>query len=294
LFWKKPSRWYTSAQWNFNWWEYWNAAWLPAERAANTNAHVQLRNHWWVHLGGTLGQLGATYSDHGARGGPAVRQDPYIAPWFGFDGDERRVIVPHLFVNLFKGHAGHSSSVNVSPTASLRVSSRLQPTVGVNLSHSVASDQWYGIFTDISSVTHYTFAHLNQKTASVQVSVDYTASPTLTVQLYAEPFVSKGTYSNVRELSSTPRAASRDARFVPYDTTGTGAIPGFNFKQFRSNLVVRWEYRPGSTLYAVWTQGRGAFDTAEGTDNFRGDVSNLFRLHPDNTFLIKASYWLDW
>jgi hypothetical protein len=124
--------------------------------------------------------------------------------------------------------------------------------------------------------------------------VDYTASPTLTLQLYAEPFVSKGTYSNVRELSSTPRAESHDARFVPYDTTGTGAIAGFNFKQFRSNLVVRWEYRPGSTVYLVWTQGRNAFATAAGTNTFGGDVSDLFRLHPDNTFLIKASYWLDW
>jgi hypothetical protein len=99
----------------------------------------------------------------------------------------------------------------------------------------------------------------------------------------------------VKELSNTPRAAAYAARFTPFDTTGVpGAIPGFNFKQLRSNLIVRWEYRPGSTLYLVWTQGRDAFATAEGTETFRGDVSNLFRLHPDNTFLIKASYWLDW
>ena len=295
LFWKKPSRWYTSAQWNLNWWQFWNAAGLPGERAANSNAHVQLRNHWWVHAGGTLGQLGATYSDHGARGGPAVRQDAYLAPWFGFDGDERHVVVPHLFVNLFRGHQGHSSSVEMSPSATLQLSSRLRPSVGLDISHSVAADQWYLNYTDPSSVTHYSFAHLNQKTASLQLSVDYTASPTLTVQLYAEPFVSKGTYSNVRELSSTPRAASYDARWIPFDTTGVpDAIPGFNFKQFRSNLILRWEYRPGSTLYVVWTQGRDAFDLAEGNDTFRGDVANLFRVHPNNTFLVKASYWLDW
>jgi len=294
MFWKRPSRWYTSAQLNVNWWQWWSAEGLPFERAVNSNAHLQLRNHWWVHGGGTVGQLGATYSDHAARGGPAVRQDAYVSPWFGFNSDERRVIVPNLFVNLFWGHAGHSQSVSLSPGASLRLSSRVQPSLGVNISHNISGEQWYGNFTDGAAVTHYTFAYLNQKTASVQLSVDYTASPTLTVQLYAEPFVSKGTYANVRELSSTPRAASHDARFVPFDTTGYGPIQGFNFKQFRSNLVLRWEYRPGSTIYVVWTQGRDAFDTAEGTDSFRGDVSNLFRLHPDNTFLIKASYWLDW
>jgi hypothetical protein len=294
LFWKKPTRWYTSAQWNLNWWQWWNAAGLPAERAANSNMQLQLRNHWWLHAGGTVGQLGATYCDHCARGGPAVRQDPYIAPWFGFDGDERRMIVPHLFVNLFRGESGHSSSINMSPNASFQLSSRFQPAVGVSFSHNVSDNQWYLNFTDVGNVTHYSFAHLDQKTASIQLSVDYTATPTLTVQLYAEPFVSKGTYSKVRELSSTPRAASYDARYMPFDTTGTGAIPGFNFKQFRSNLVLRWEYRPGSTLYLVWTQGRGAFDAAEGTNTFRGDMGDLFRLHPDNTFLIKASYWLDW
>ena len=294
LFWKQPSRWYTSVQWNFNWWQLWNAAGLPAERAANSNAHIQLRNHWWVNAGGTLGELGATYSDHGARGGPAVRQDAYLAPWFDFSGDERRVIVPQLFINLFRGHAGHSKNVGVSPSASFRLSTRVQPSLGVNFSHNISGEQWYGNFTDGAAVTHYTFAHLDQKTASVQISVDYTATPTLTVQLYAEPFVSKGTYSDVRELSSTPRAASHDARFVPFDTTGYGPIPGFNFKQFRSNLVLRWEYRPGSTVYLVWTQGRGAFDPMEGTETFWGDMRNLFRLHSDNTFLVKASYWLDW
>ena len=295
LFWKQPSRWYTSAQWNFNWWQYWNAAGLAAERALNSNAHVQLRNHWWVHAGGTLGQLGATYSDHGARGGPAVRQDSYVAPWFGFNGDERHMIVPNVFVNLFRGHVGRSHSVSLSPSATLQLSSRVRPSIGLNLSHDVSGEQWYLNYTDPSSVTHYSFAHLDQKTASIQVSMDYTASPTLTVQLYAEPFVSKGTYSDVRELSSTPRAASHDARFVPFDTTGVpGAIPGFNFKQFRSNLILRWEYRPGSTLYVVWTQGRSAFDPVEGTETFRGDMANLFRLRPDNTFLVKASYWLDW
>ena len=293
LFWRQPTAVYTSLQWNFNWWQWWNAGGLSSERAANANTHIQFRNHWWVHAGGTVGQLGATYCDHCARGGPALRQDPYIAPWFGFQGDERRVIVPSLFVNLFRGDAGHSSNVNLQPQVSLQLSSRFQPTIGVNITHSVNDIQWYGNF-DTAAATHYTFAHLDQKVASVQVRFDYTATPTLTVQLYAEPFVAKGTYSSVRELSSTPRAAAYDARFVPFDTTGTGASPGFNFKEFRSNLVLRWEYRPGSTLYVVWTQGRDAFVSFEGSRSFGGDVRDLFHTHPNNTFLVKASYWLDW
>jgi Domain of unknown function (DUF5916) len=68
---------------------------------------------------------------------------------------------------------------------------------------------------------------------------------------------------------------------------------GFNFKQLQSNVVFRWEYRPGSTLFAVWNSGRQQFLPGEGTENFRGNVGDLFHLHPANTFLLKVSYWLN-
>ncbi len=64
-------------------------------------------------------------------------------------------------------------------------------------------------------------------------------------------------------------------------------------KQLNSNLVVRWEYRPGSTLFVVWTQGRNGFTPFAGPDGMRGDFRDLFHLHPDNTFLVKVSYWLN-
>jgi len=99
---------------------------------------------------------------------------------------------------------------------------------------------------------------------SLTARVDYTISTTLTLQLYAQPFVGKGSYSNVRELAN-PRAAAYDARYQPYaDTVVTNHIGGVNLKQFRSNVVLRWEYRPGSTLFVVWTQGRQDFAGAEG------------------------------
>jgi len=130
---------------------------------------------------------------------------------------------------------------------------------------------------------------------SLTARVDYTISTTLTLQLYAQPFVGKGSYSNVRELTTNPRAADYDARYQPYaDTAVTNHIGGVNFKQFRSNVVLRWEYRPGSTLFVVWTQGRQDFAGAEGPGSMRDNFRDLFALHPDNTFLVKASYWINW
>jgi hypothetical protein len=116
----------------------------------------------------------------------------------------------------------------------------------------------------------------------------------MSLQVYAQPFITKGTFSNVRELSATPRAARYDDRYAAYgDTAVTGHPGGFNFKQFASNVVFRWEYRPGSTLFAVWSQGRQGSVGAEGSGGYRDDLRELFGLHPLNTFLVKVAYWLN-
>jgi len=287
LNWTRPFLIFQQGFWNFNWWQYWTADGLPTERAANTNAHMQLKSGWYLHMGGTVGQLGAVFDDRKARGGPAVRVSPYFAPWGGFGGDSRKPIVPYLFVNMFRGDAGHSSRVSASPEIDMRVASQFIGSVVLNLSHSISDAQYVGTQTD-SSGTHYAFAHLDQKTTSLSFRLDYTASTTLTLQAYASPFVSKGHYSRVRELVN-PRAQQYADRYAPYSGTSPS---DFNFKQFNSNLVLRWEYRPGSTLFVVWSQGRDDFEPTMGTRSVRGDFGRLFNAYPRNTFLVKMSYWL--
>jgi hypothetical protein len=290
--WTKPFLIFQRGFWNFNWWQFWTTEGLPTERAANTNAHFQLNNRYWLHLGGTIGQLGGTFDDRVARGGPAVRVDPYFAPWGGFEGDQRRPIIPYLFFNYFRADGGRSTSFNVSPSVDFRVSTQFRASLGLSLSHDINDWQYHGTVstTDTStgvSTLHYTFAHLDQKTASVSFRLDYTASPTLTVQAYASPFVSKGPYSNVRELS-IPRAARYVDRFKPY----SAVLGQENFKAFNSNLVLRWEYRPGSTLFVVWSQGRVDQNDLDTSRPLSRDFRRLFDQHPQNTFLVKVSYWL--
>jgi hypothetical protein len=106
--------------------------------------------------------------------------------------------------------------------------------------------------------------------------------------------VSKGTYSNVRQLSATPRAAAYGDRYAPYlDPSVTSNPGGFNFKEMQSNVVFRWEFEAGSTLFLVWNEGRQGSDPRAGEGNLEREVSDLFRLHPGNTFLMKVSYWLN-
>jgi hypothetical protein len=293
---QKPNAVFNRLFWNFNEWNDWTTAGLPLEHAVNTNAHSELRNHWWVHAGGTAGRLGSAFDDRAARGGPALRLDPYIAPWMGIQGDQRGVLVPTLWMMYWRGDGGRSAFFNIQPGSDFRIANRWTGSVGMNFTRNRSDNQWFGNFADTvtPAVTHYTFAHLEQRTMSLSLRLNYTASPTLTLQIYASPFVSKGIYTNVRELND-PRARAYDDRFRAYgDTAVTNHPGGFDVKFFNSNTVLRWEYQPGSTLFLVWSQGRSDFDGMLGTRSFGGDFRRLFRAPADNTFLVKVSHWFDW
>lgn len=291
---QRPTQLYRMAFWNFNWWQDWTAAGLPLQRAANTNAHVQLKNRWWLHAGGTLSQLGPVYCDRCARGGPAIRESAAYSAWAGVDGDDRPAIIPELWFNYSNRDEGRSEYVGVTPGVSVRISSRFSSYLGVSLSRNRDAAQWYGNITDSTGATHYTFAHLSQRTASATLRLDYTFSPTLSLQVYAQPFASTGTFSDVREIDD-PRAAAFADRYRPYDDAAVVADPGgFDSKQFRSNVVLRWEYRPGSTVYLVWNQGRGGYEPQPASGSMLENFGDIFDLHPDNTLLLKVSYWLNW
>jgi hypothetical protein len=290
---RRPHLFYTRFQLNNNWWQYWTADGLPQERAYNTNMHIDFKNKLGLHMGGTLGQLGKVYDDRAARGGPALRVDRYIAPWLSINGDDRKSIVPYWNSSYFRGDGGRSSSVNLSPGFDYKLLGRFSSSFSFNWTHNVTDNQFYGKFTDTGG-DHYTFAHLDQHTTSVTARLNYTFTPEMSLQTYLQPFISKGTYSNVRQMSATPRADAYDDRYAPYLDPAVTADPGgFNFKQLSSNVVYRWEYKPGSTLFVVWNQGRQGFVPRQGDENFQGDVRDLFGLHPANTFLVKVSYWLN-
>jgi hypothetical protein len=104
--------------------------------------------------------------------------------------------------------------------------------------------------------------------------------------------VSRGQYTNTRELSATPRAERYEDRYAPY-TTPADASLGFDVLQVRSNSVLRWEFRPGSTLFAVWTHGRDDYAPAFRDRSWRDEYKDLLALHPSNTFLLKLAYWLN-
>jgi hypothetical protein len=189
----RKTRLYNQLNWNFNEWQDWTSAGdLLLERAVNTNAHVQFHNNWFAHAGGTVGHLGATFSDRATRGGPALRQSSFAAPWVEVQGDQRHVLYPDVFAQIVRTDEGRTRRTFVNPSLQVRISARTTPSLGMSYSRNKDNTQFFGNFADSTGATHYTFAHLDQTTVGLTFRVDYTASPTLTLQIYANPVCEQG------------------------------------------------------------------------------------------------------
>ncbi|MCC7194623.1 MAG: carbohydrate binding family 9 domain-containing protein [Gemmatimonadaceae bacterium] len=293
LFDLRQRKYWNNLQWNNNWTQHWTTTGLALDAAFNTNLRVTTRNNWSLLGGSTFGQLGATYDDRLAHGGPAVRNDPYVAPYLNVYGDDRRAVVPGINLTYYVGAGGRNSRLSVIPSAAFKAAGRFSATAGLQWTRTIADNQWYGNVSDGTGL-HWLHAHLDQVTAAATLRANYTFTPNVSLQAYVQPFVSKGTYSNLRQLSADPRAAHYNDRYAPYTGSADASDPGgFNYKQFASNLVFRWEYMPGSTLFLVWNEGRQGMTGEEGAAGYGGDVNDLFRLHPVNTFAMKVSYWFN-
>jgi hypothetical protein len=153
--------------------------------------------------------------------------------------------------------------------------------------------------------SRYVFGRVDRSTYSTQLRANYTFKPDVTLDLYAEPFAASGRYDGLGQLSAarsrflrlygtdgttlTPHA---DGSLLVTDGEASFALPNRNFNvlSFRSNLVLRWEWRPGSTLYLVWQQDRAA--DAVGTSRATiGDMFSSLRARGDNYFVVKTSFW---
>ena len=226
--------------------------------------------------------------DRCSFGGPAVRQSPNHNLLLQVSADPRKRISPTVAFFAYTGDEGRANLWRIRPIVRLRPAGNVTAELGARYERNRDDDQFLD-FASVGGERRYLFAHLHQHTLSFQGRLDYTLRPTVSLQLYAEPFVTTGAYSDVRELTA-PRAERYPDRFAQW----RGETPNgdFNVKQLRTNAVLRWEYRPGSTVFVVWTQGRDQFDRDPGDFAAGRDYRNLFSARPDNVFLIKASYWM--
>ncbi len=287
---QKPTRWFRSASLTASYSYSWNTEGLPLDAFLGGNADVQFLNQWWLHASLYDAHLGRTYDDRLSRGGPALPRPEAWILYGGIEAERRWRVQPTLNFTLRKKDVAGTWYYELDPTINMVLSSRFQASIAGAFYRLYRAEQWNGNF-DTLGTRHYSFAALNQTITTMIARLNFTATPELTLQLYASPFITNGSYSNWREISNTPRASNNADRFQPFTLEGDPG--GFNVQQFRSNTVIRWEFRPGSTLYLVWTQGRDQSGLNDGTFNIGKDGVNLFRIRPINGFLIKTSYWFN-
>ena len=285
----QPSKLFTRAFLNFNSMQKWTTEGLPTTIGLNFNWHLQFTNWMWGHLGGNLNDFTKVYADREARGGPALRKSKEYEGWSGLESDSRKAWYVNAFAGAWKGDEGFSHGWWLNPSGQFRLSSRFSASASFNYSHDINDKQWRANFgVSGNDTTHYTFARLDQKTLNLTTRLNFTMTPNLSLQFYGQPFTSSGDYTNWRELKN-PRADKYADRFKPF----AGDPGGFSFKQFRSNTVLRWEYKPGSTLFLVWAQGRDLSGDFVNDFSVRRDFQDIFKQHPDNTLLLKISYWIN-
>jgi hypothetical protein len=263
---------------------------LPTTALYEAYASGSLKSGAYFSVDSWVDNAGTVYCDRCARGGPALRLSPSYNTLFNVLADPKRTVSPQFAAIYTLADEGRSVLWRVRPYVVIHPSSRLGVELGTRYQYNRDNTQWVANVGDVGvDTTHYLFGRLHQDLLSFTGRMDLTIRPTLSLQLYAEPFVTAGHFTDVRELAA-PRARAYDARFRPY--TGPAVDADFNEKSFHSSVVARWEYRPGSTLFVVWTQGRDQTDRDVGTFAAPRDYRNLFAARPDNAFLVKAAYWL--
>ena len=244
------------------------------------------------------------------RGGPMA-----VIPYgyqvnFSISSDSRKPIVLNTFTSVYNRplegyHWNASLSLRWKPKSNISIS------FGPGIYIRNSDIQWVTKRDDPFMVdtygTRYIFAKIKQKTLFNEIRINWTFTPKLSLQLYLQPFMAIGKYSEFKELAK-PRSFdyniygeglstitySEDKYTVDPDGPGPAPAfsfwnPDFNFKSLRGTMVLRWEYLPGSTLYFVWTQNRADY-SHPGQFSFWRDLESLFTAEGDNIFLIKISY----
>jgi hypothetical protein len=281
----RPGRFVRNKNINFNQWSNWNFDGDRRNLGGNINSHWTLTSN--LSFGGGFNVNSSGFNDRLTRGGPGGRVPGNLNGWWYFDSDNRKLLTLNLYSEWVNDRQ-NSWSVFGSSGVTVRPGAAVSASLSIDYNRNVDDTQWVGN-VDVDDRTHYVFGHLEQRTTSITARVNYTLRPTLSLQIYARPFVSAGAYSGFKELVNG-RADRQADRYEPF---AHAENPDFRVRSFRMTNVVRWEYRPGSVLFVVWQQGRE--DVADRGDlRMSADLGATLAAPARNTFLVKITRWLDW
>jgi hypothetical protein len=272
------------------------------------NVNVTLKNYWSVWTGGNIGTSSMDPSI--LRGGPTMKTPGRYNARVGFSTDSRKKLGLEFYTNFNNGFEDYYKNTYTGLDISYKPTNYLKLTFSPGYSRSFSELQ-YVTRRSLNENDRYIFASIDRTTINASLRINVNVSPDLTLQYWGQPFVASGRYYDHKYILDPIADKYRD-RFHTYseeqlipqngyydiDENMDGTTDynfgksDFNVQEFLSNLVVRWEYSPGSSVYFVWSQTRSGFNGTGNMDYFN-DLGNLFNHDenfPDNIFLIKFSY----
>jgi len=283
--------------WNFN------GTWLGSWGKLSFTSIF--RNNW--SFGANLSLYPSATEPGRLRGGPDFLMPNAIVTVGHVQTDPSKKLVALMSYQYEKFGNNSGARYSLGPGLSLRPFSSLK--ISVKASYSGNHDEiQYITQCNYLDEKRFILGTIDQSTLGLTFRADLNLTPEFSIQYYGSPFISRGTYSEIKRVTN-PKAENYDDRFsvfsdlystdpVSYGLDETGDMipdyfilnPDFNFHQFRSNLVARWEYRLGSFIYLVWSgerTGRSSLSEASIGDSY-GQLGDIF---PNNIFLIKLNYW---
>ena len=266
---------------------------------------ANFKNNWWTEIGFLFKPR--IYSNTALRGGPRFRYSNEFANWWFFGTDSRKKLRFRMGYVISRAKQDHFAYYNLEagftyqPTDAFNFSFFPEYSYNPNKTQYVTEKSFMGD-------PRYVTAEIDNQTLVATLRLNYTINPNLSIQFYAQPFVSQGNYSNFNYITDATADDLYD-RFQLYDDEQIANIdgvyeidenkdgtvdysfdePDFAFVQYRSNLVVRWEYIPGSEIFLVWSQGVNGM--GDPTDSlFENLNKEIVQQQPDNTYLFKITY----
>ena len=269
------------------------------------NAFGQLLSYW--NVGTNLSYQPRRMDRRATRGGPMMVSPPSLSWNVNFRSDQRKTVSFGTFFGISDDRVGGGGGWNLGTFINLQPSDNLSIALESRFGSFRSSDQ-YVTSTSVLPFAptygrRYIFADLEQRTFDMGARVDWTFSPTLSLQLFAQPLLSSADYMTYKQLAASETFDFID--FGPSDPSGTQSLDfdddgtadftfsdrDFNFRSLIGNAVLRWEYRPGSTVFLVWQRAQ-SHSAPVGNFDFGRDLDRLFGAPADDRFIIKVNYWL--
>jgi hypothetical protein len=243
---------------------------------------MQFRNFWNTNFG--MFAEHEVLDDLDTRGGPPIVRPSYSGIFYNLSSDQRKSWRWNLYANRgSRSGGGWFSTVNTGLTVQL--SDRVQTSFSTQYSFGHDLAQWItNVDPDGDGINDHVYGTLDRDVVDVTVRGTYAFSRDLTLQAYLQPFVAVGDYHDIRRLAR-PRSFDFDATTLTYN-------PDFSTKSLRGNIVMRWEYNPGSTLFFVWDLSQSDLSRPGEFRPLR-DLRTAFGANASHVLMVKASYWLD-